>query len=112
VERISSDSLGSLVRDQLDRLNDTVDNLPNVSLPSPHPMLENDITTHLVLNTRVLSLGVLTDQDSVDIVVSGLVSLDGDTWADVGKERECSAEGEVHRDVTLSDWTCVSDYLY
>jgi hypothetical protein len=49
------------------------------------------VNTHLVLDTRVLSLGVLSDKNGVDVVVSGLVSLDGDTWSDVGKEGECSS---------------------
>jgi hypothetical protein len=49
----------------------------------------------LVLDTRVLSLGVFTDKNSVDIVVGGLVSLDGDTGSDIGKEGECSSESQV-----------------
>jgi hypothetical protein len=44
-----------------------------------------------VLDTRVLSLGVLSDEDGVDVVVSGLVSLDGNTRSDVGEKRECSS---------------------
>jgi hypothetical protein len=44
--------------------------------------------THLVLDTRVFSFCVLTDQDSVDVVVCGLVALDGDTWTNVGEEGE------------------------
>jgi len=59
--------------------------------------------THLVLNTRVLSLSVLTDEDSVDVVVSSLVSLDGNTRSDVGEKGECSSKCQVERDVTLSD---------
>ena len=41
-----------------------------------------------MLNTRVLSLGVLTDEDSVDVVVRGLEALDGDARTDVGEEVE------------------------
>jgi hypothetical protein len=61
------------------------------------------VNTHLVLNTRVLSLGVLSDKNGVDVVVSSLVSLDGNTWSDVGKEGECSSQSQIQRDVTLSD---------
>lgn len=56
-----------------------------------------------MLDTRVLSLGVFTDENSVDVVVGGLVTLDGDTGSDVGKEGECSSEGQVERDVTFSN---------
>jgi hypothetical protein len=83
VEGVAGNTLRSLVRDELDRLDNTVD---------------ND-----VLDTRVLALGVLTDEDSVDIVVSGLVALDRDTGADVGEEVESAAESKVERDVTLAD---------
>jgi hypothetical protein len=38
-----------------------------------------------VLNTRILSLGVLTDENGVDVVVGGLVSLDGNTWSNIGE---------------------------
>jgi hypothetical protein len=47
--------------------------------------------THLVLDTRVLSLGVLTNENSVDVIVSSLVSLDGNTRSDVGEKGECSS---------------------
>jgi hypothetical protein len=56
-----------------------------------------------VLDTRVLSLGVLTDEDGVDVVVRRLETLDGDARADVGEKGEGSSEGEVERDVALAD---------
>lgn len=83
VEGVAGDALGSLVGDELDGLDDAVD--------------DN------VLDTRVLALGVFTDEDSVDVVVGGLVALDGNTRADVGEEVEGAAEGEVERDVALAD---------
>ena len=61
-----------------------------------------------MLDTRVLSLGVLTDEDSVDIVVGGLVSFDRDTRADVGEEGEGASEGQVERDVAFANWRRVS----
>lgn len=57
-----------------------------------------------MLDTRVLSLCVLTNDDRVDIVVRGLVALNGAAGADVGEEGEGAAEGEVEGDVALSDW--------
>jgi hypothetical protein len=58
-----------------------------------------------VLDTRVLSLGVFSDQNSVDVVVGGLVTLDRDTWSDIGEEGESSTQSQVERDVSLSDYT-------
>lgn len=60
--------------------------------------------TCLVLNTRVLSLGVFTDQNGVDIVVGSLVTLDGDTWTDVGEKGEGSSQSQVKGNVTFSDY--------
>jgi hypothetical protein len=59
--------------------------------------------THLVLDSRVLSLSVLTDDDRVNTVVGGLVALDGAARPDVGVEVEGTAEGQVEGDVALSD---------
>jgi hypothetical protein len=84
VESVSGNSLGSLVGDELDGLDDSGD--------------------ELVLDTRVLSLGVLSDEDGVDIVVGGLEALDGGAGSDVGEEGEGSSEGQVEGDVSLTDW--------
>jgi hypothetical protein len=56
-----------------------------------------------VLDTRVLSLGVLTDEDGVDVVIRRLETLDGHAGTDVGEEGEGSSEGEVERDVALAN---------
>ena len=76
-------SLGGLLGDELDALDDTVD---------------DD-----VLNAGVFTLGVLTDQDGVDIVVGGLVTGNGTAGTDVGEEVESTTEGQVQRDVALAD---------
>jgi hypothetical protein len=57
-----------------------------------------------VLDTRVLSLSILSDNDRVDVVVRSLEPNDGAARPDVGKERESSSEGQVERDVSLSDY--------
>ena len=76
-------TLGSLLGDKLDALDDTVD--------------DN------VLDTRVFTLSVLTDQDSVDVVVGGLVASNRAARTDVGEEVEGTTESKVERDVTLSN---------
>ena len=83
LEGVAQDSLGSVLRDELDRLDDTVNNN--------------------VLNAGVLALGVLADQDRVDIVVRGLVTGNRAARSEVGEEVEGSSESQVERDVTLAN---------
>lgn len=59
---------------------------------------------HLVLDSRVLALCVLSNKNSVDIVVRGFIPFDGHTWSDVGEEVECPSESQVEGDVSLSDY--------
>jgi hypothetical protein len=40
---------------------------------------------------------------SVDVVVGSLVSLDGNTWSDVGEQGEGPSEGQVEGNVTFTD---------
>ena len=56
-----------------------------------------------MFNTRVFTLGILTDQNGVDVVVGGLEALDGDTRPDVGKEVEGPTESQVQGNVALAD---------
>lgn len=56
-----------------------------------------------MLDTRVLSFSVLADQDGVDVVVCGLVPSNRAARADIGKEVEGAAEGQVERDMTFAD---------
>lgn len=83
-EGVSDDSLGGLLSDQLDRLDDTWD---------------DD-----VFDTGVLTFGVFSNQDGVDVVVWGLVADNGLTRSDVGEQTEGSSQGQVHGLVTLTNW--------
>ena len=83
LEGVTQDTLRSLAGDKLNALDDAI----------------NDN----VLNTGVLALSVLTDQDGVDVVVGGLVALDRPAGTDVGEEVEGTAECQVKRDMTLAD---------
>jgi len=60
-----------------------------------------------MLNTRVLSLCVFTDKNSVDIIIWCLVSGDGNTWPNVGKKVECPSKGQVKGNVALSDFPVI-----
>lgn len=83
LEGVAQHTLGSLLGDKLDALHDTGhDN---------------------VLDTRVFTLRVLTDQDSVDIVVGGLVTRNGPAGTHVCEEVEGTTESKVHGDVTLAN---------
>jgi hypothetical protein len=83
LEGVAQDALRSLTGDELDALDDTIN---------------ND-----VLDARVLALGVLADQNRIDIVVGGLEAGDGAAGADVGKQVEGAAERQVERDVALAN---------
>lgn len=80
---VSENSLGSLLGDELDGLDNTGNNN--------------------VLDTRVLTLSVLSDQDSVDTIVGGLVTNDRLAGTDVGEEVESSSKSQVKGDVTLTN---------
>lgn len=83
LEGETEDTLGSFAGDELDALHDTVD--------------DN------VLNTGVFTLGVLTDENSVDVVVGGLVAGNGAARTQVGEQVESTAESQVQGDVTLAN---------
>jgi hypothetical protein len=83
LEGVAQDTLAGLAGDELDALDDAV----------------NDN----VLNARVLALGVLADQDRVDVVVGGLVAGNRAAGTQVGEEVEGAAEGEVEGDVALAN---------
>jgi hypothetical protein len=83
LEGETQNALGGLLGNELDALNNTV----------------NDN----VLNTGVFTLGVLTNQDSVDTIVRGLVPGNGAAGTDVGEQVEGTAQSQVEGDVTLTD---------
>ncbi len=83
LEGEAQDALRSLPGDELDALHDTIDNN--------------------VLNTRVFTLGVLTDQHGIDVVVGGLVASDRTAGTQVGEKVEGAAKGKVQGDVALSN---------
>ena len=83
LEGVAEHTLTGLAGDELDRLDNAV---------------HND-----VLNARVFALGVLTDEDGVDVVVGSLVSLDALAGTHVGEQVEGPSEGQVEGDVTLAN---------
>lgn len=83
LEGISQNALRGRASDELDALHNTID--------------------HDMLNTRVFSLGVLTNQNSVHVVVRGLVAGNRSAGPHVGEEVEGPAERQVERDMTLAD---------
>jgi hypothetical protein len=88
LEGESEDALRGVAGDKLDALNDTIDNN--------------------VLNARILALGVLTDQDGVDVIVGGLVSGNRAAGTEVGEEVEGTAQSQVEGDVALADGSLFS----
>lgn len=83
LERVAEHPLRRLLGDELDALHHTIhDNM---------------------LNARVFTLGVLTDQDGVDVVVGGLVASDRPARAEVGEEVERATESKVKGNMALSN---------
>lgn len=104
VEGVSGDSFGSVVSDQLDRLDDTVNDLKKKSIELELSKFRRPTTsTYLVFDTTVFTLGVFSDQNGVDVVIGSLVTLDGNTRSNVGEQGECPSQGQVEGNVTLSD---------
>ena len=58
-----------------------------------------------MLDSRVFSFCVLADKNSVNIVVWGLETLDGNARADVREEIEGPSECKIQRDVSLADYS-------
>ena len=83
LESKAQDSLRGLLGDELDAL---------------HNAIDDD-----VLNARVFTLGVLTDQDGIDVVVRSLIASNGTARTHVGEKVEGTAESEVQRNVSLSN---------
>lgn len=50
---------------------------------------------NLMLDTRVFALSVLSNEDSVDIIIGRFVALDGGAGPNVCKEVEGTSEGQV-----------------
>lgn len=48
-----------------------------------------------MFDTGILSLGVLANENSVDIVVGSLKTGDRETWSDVCEKVECSSKSQV-----------------
>ena len=67
--------------------------------------------TYLVLNTRVLSLSVLTNENRVHVIVRSLEPLDGHTWTDICEEVECPAESQVEGDVALANYAVIQQLV-
>jgi hypothetical protein len=66
----------------------------------------NNTVNDDMLDSTVLSLSVLTNEDSVDVVIWCLVSSNALAGTNVGEEVEGSAECQVERDVALADGCC------
>lgn len=83
LEGETEDPLRCLAGNELDALDDTIH--------------------HNVLNSGVFTLGVLADEDGVDVLVRSLAPRDGTAWADVGKKVECAAQGKVQGNMAFAN---------
>ena len=58
---------------------------------------------NLMLNTRVFTLSVLSNEDCVDIIIGRFVALDGCAGSNIRKEVEGTTEGQVEGYVALAN---------
>ncbi len=101
VESIPGNTLRRVPGNELDRLHNTVDNLETIRMSC---VVTREIPyAYLMLNTRVFSLSVFTDENRVDIVVGCLETLDGDAGPHVGEQVECPTEGKIEGYMTLAN---------
>lgn len=56
-----------------------------------------------MLNTGIFTFSVFTNEDSINILVRGLVTFDRATRTNVGIQVEGTTEGQVERNVTLTN---------
>jgi len=82
-------------------LDNTVNNLKRRLEAPVH--VKKSAGTNLVLNPRIFSFRVFTNENGVDVIVWCLVPGDRNAWADVGKKVESPSKGQVERNMTLSD---------
>lgn len=57
-----------------------------------------------MFNTRIFSLCILPDENSVDIIIWGLEALNRRARTNVGEQVESSSKGQVQRDVTFANY--------
>lgn len=100
MECITSNTLRRVPGNEFNGLDNPIDDL---YCPFNFGLLVNNMKAYLVLNTRVFTLGILTDQDGVDVVIGSLETVNGHTRPDVGEEVEGPSEGKVEGNVTLSN---------
>ena len=55
-----------------------------------------------MLDSRIFAFGILSDQDSIDVIIWGFIASYGFTRAYVGEEVECAAKGQVKGNMTFS----------
>lgn len=60
-----------------------------------------------MLNSRIFSLSVLSDQNRIDVIVRSFVAGNGAAGSDIGKEVKGSAEGQVQRYMAFTNWSLV-----
>ena len=82
-------------------MDDTVNDLQMKVRDTVH--VKRPADTDLVLDTGVLSFRVFTNEHGVDIIIWRLVTGDRNTWPNVGEKVESPSEGQVERNVALSN---------
>lgn len=92
VERVTRNAFRSIPSDELDRLNNAVDDLRRVLVKCSR---RRHTHAYLVLDARVFTLSILSDEDGVDVLIRSLEALNGNARPDVGEEVEGPTKRQV-----------------
>ena len=94
MERITRDAFRGVPGDELDGLHDAIYDLQKDGTKGQDQISKRDkktqnaSKTNLVFDTRILSFGILPNENRVHVVVWCLEPLDGNARSDVGKQVE------------------------
>ena len=94
LKSITNDTLGRVSSDQLDRLNDSFRDLARLNIKvsgNGTPGRNRQKEPNLVFNTAVFTFRVLTNNNSVHIIIERLVALDASTRSHIRIETKSSA---------------------
>jgi hypothetical protein len=102
MEGVTCNSFRCIPCDEFDRLHYAVDDLEFHSIK--HLRKEKvSGSTNFVLNTRIFTLRVFTNEDRVHVVVGSFEAFNRHTRSDIGKEIEGPSKGQVQGHMSLAN---------
>lgn len=103
MERVTGNTFRCIPCDEFNGLHYTINDLRGELRKNAASRPLRYMYIYLVLDTRVFTLSIFTNEDSVNIVIRRLVALYRNARPDIGKQVERSTKCQIKGDVTLSD---------